>query len=85
MNRYSLIALVALLILVAAIPVYALFESNRMQQAQRMLYDEYASDGVVTYVKSCASCHGPMGEGVGAVPPLNNPGLAVPNKQNRRR
>jgi mono/diheme cytochrome c family protein len=76
MNRYSLIAFVALLVVVAALPVYALLEPNRMERAQRAFYDEYAADGVLTYIESCADCHGPMGEGIGAVPPLNNPGLA---------
>ena len=76
MNKYNLIALVALLVVVAALPVYAVMESNRMERAQAELYDEYAADGVLTYVESCASCHGPTGEGIGAVPPLNNPGLA---------
>jgi len=81
MNKHYAVALIALLILVAALPVYAVFESGRMAQAQAPLGREYAEAGLLTYVENCASCHGPAGEGQGAMPALNNPGLAEADRQ----
>jgi mono/diheme cytochrome c family protein len=76
MNRYDLIGLVALLVLVIALPIYATFEPGRMDQAQAIWRQQVATDGAVLYVENCAPCHGPGGEGIGAMPALNNPDLA---------
>ena len=71
MNRYHLITLIGLLIWVAALPVYALREPQRMETAQQDLREQYVADGAVIYVDNCALCHGVEGEGIGANPPLN--------------
>jgi mono/diheme cytochrome c family protein len=76
MNKYTSISFIALLIVVAALPVYALFESSRMDGAQADLAQRYVAEGADMYVENCAACHGATGQGIGAMPALNNPGLA---------
>jgi mono/diheme cytochrome c family protein len=76
MNKYSIVTLIALLVVVATLPVYALFEAGRMDQAQTDLAGLYVAEGADMYVENCASCHGPDGLGIGAMPALNNPALA---------
>jgi mono/diheme cytochrome c family protein len=68
MTKYNVIGLVSLLVLVAALPVYAFFETARMQGAQVTMRE--------MYVENCVRCHGVGGEGIGATPALNNPALA---------
>jgi mono/diheme cytochrome c family protein len=75
MNRYDLITLLAVLILVAALPYYAVIEPLRMGQAQEKLRQQYVAEAADIYVENCVLCHGPTGEGIGAMPALNNPGL----------
>ena len=75
MTKYNLITTIALLILVIAIPVYALREPDRMEQAQADLRQQFVSDAAVIYVENCALCHGAAGEGIGSMPGLNNEGL----------
>jgi mono/diheme cytochrome c family protein len=76
MSKYNLINLIALLLIVVALPVYALREPVRMDQAQAELRQERISHAAEAYLDICASCHGVAGEGLGAMPALNNPGLA---------
>ena len=75
MNRYIIISLLALLVQVAVLPVYAFLEQDRMANAQLDLRQEFVSDATFLYVENCAVCHGAAGEGIGAVPGLDNPGL----------
>jgi mono/diheme cytochrome c family protein len=76
MDKYRLTGLIALLIVVVALPIYGLAEPSRMDAAQRSLSRQYVSDGALTYVENCAICHGSAGQGIGAMPPLDSPGLA---------
>ncbi len=76
MNKYTMVSLIALMIVVAALPVYALFEAGRMDVAQLALAERYVAEGADMYVDNCARCHGADGMGIGAMPALNNPGLA---------
>jgi mono/diheme cytochrome c family protein len=75
MNGYKITSLLALLILVVAIPIYVISEPDRLAQAQVALRQEFVSDAAVMYVENCAVCHGAAGEGIGAVPGLDNPAL----------
>ena len=75
MNRYIVISLFALLVLVVVLPVYTFLEPDRMVHAQVDLRQEYVSDAAVLFVENCGICHGAAGEGIGAVPGLDNPGL----------
>lgn len=76
MNRYNLISLLALLIFVIVLPVYAWQEPARMDQAKIRLRQKYLEDGAHLYVENCSQCHGAYGEGLGVMPALSNPGLA---------
>ena len=75
MNKYNLIGLIALLLLVSAMPLYALSEPMRLERAQAELRREYIADGALMYVENCATCHGAGGEGLGATPALDRPAL----------
>lgn len=70
------ISLIALMVLVVALPYYALLEEGRMSQAQAALQEQSMQEATVIYINYCSTCHGIRGEGVGAMPPLNNPSLA---------
>jgi len=65
----------SLLVLVVVLPVYTLLEPDRMVQAQVELRQEFVSDPAPIYVENCAICHGAAGEGIGAMPALDNPAL----------
>ncbi len=75
MNKYTFTSVIALLLLIIILPVYAYLEPFRMEQAQVDLREEFVSDAAVLYVQNCAICHGASGEGIGAMPPLDNDGL----------
>ena len=75
MNRYAILTFLALLILILILPIYAWLEPVRMANAQTDLRQEFVSDAAVLYVENCALCHGAAGEGIGPMPPLDNPGL----------
>ncbi len=76
MNKVYWISLVALVLLVIALPVYAMQETHRMANAEVELREQYMVEGMNVYIQNCASCHGVDGAGVGMLPPLNNPALA---------
>lgn len=71
MNKYDLISLISLLILVIALPIYMVVESDRMGRTQALLQKQFVEEGAVTYVENCVSCHGPSGEGIGVMPAIN--------------
>jgi len=75
MNRYTTTAILSLLIFVMALPLYALRERQRLAQAQDTLQEQVLVEAAVIYVENCATCHGPVGEGIGVTPALNNPAL----------
>jgi mono/diheme cytochrome c family protein len=74
-NRANWISLVALLVLVVAIPWYGLAETQRMERAKIELRESYVMNGIDLYVQNCASCHGANGLGIGMMPALNRPGM----------
>ena len=72
MKRYDLISLIALLVLVTALPVYVLMEPGRMDRAQAALRQQFVAGGASLYIENCALCHGAAGEGIGAMPAVNS-------------
>jgi cytochrome c553 len=74
-KTYQNLSFVALLILVIALPIYASREDQRMQRMQQQLKREALTDAAVLYLEQCVDCHGVDGEGVGALPALNNANL----------
>ncbi len=75
MNKYTFTSAITLLLLIIILPVYAYLEPFRMEKAQIELREEFVSDAAVLYVQNCAVCHGASGEGIGAMPALDNDGL----------
>lgn len=76
MNRYYLIRLIALGVLALVLPLYAIREPGRMQQAQQALSEQLVTDAATLYLDNCVSCHGAEGLGTAAIPPLNSAALA---------
>jgi len=79
MTRYEFIGMVALIVLIAVLPVYALLEPYRLQDARREQMLRYVADGTDVYLGNCVGCHGPAGQGVGVMPALNKLGAADAN------
>lgn len=75
MNRYNVLSAIALLALTVLVPVYAAREPARREAAQLRFRRQLLDEGSALYVQHCATCHGPAGEGSGAIPQLNNPAL----------
>jgi len=71
MTKYDLLTILALLIIIIALPVYALREPARLAAADAALRQQYVAEGAITYLDNCAECHGPDGSGLGAMPALN--------------
>jgi hypothetical protein len=71
MNKYNLISILALVVLVLVLPFYMLKENVRLEGAQEALKEQFVSEGSVLYIEHCATCHGIKGEGLGMNPPLN--------------
>ena len=64
--------LLATLVLVLIVPLYAILEPARQEQ----LLTEFYTDAVITatdrYAENCAVCHGAAGEGIGDTPALDS-------------
>lgn len=76
MNRYTLITILAMLVFLLALPIYAMREGARLAAAQANLRQRTLAEATAIYLENCATCHGTAGEGVGAMPRLNNTALA---------
>ena len=74
MRTYKTVSLLALLVLVIALPIYASQESRRMEVVQQQLQRTALADAATLYLDLCATCHGLSGEGSGAMPALNQLG-----------
>ncbi len=81
MNRYTILTLLALLVLVAALPAYMVREALRMNAAQSTLRQQYVAEAALLYIQNCAECHGTAGDGIGVNPPLNKLGKAEANPE----
>lgn len=75
MKAYNLILILALIGLVAAVPLYAAGEPARLARAQQDLQRLQLENGTHVYLENCALCHGADGGGNGMMPALNNPAL----------
>jgi len=76
MNRFNILSVAALLVLVIAVPIYAFQEQARMSGAQDRLQAQSIENGAVLYLEFCGECHGPTGEGNDLNPALNRLGMA---------
>jgi len=81
MNRYYTVSLIALLVLVIALPVYAWLEPARLASAQSQWQARFTADGANMYLDNCAVCHGFSGQGLGSMPPLNTLGSGQASRE----
>jgi mono/diheme cytochrome c family protein len=79
MTRYEFVGILALLILIVVLPVYALLEPYRLEDARLQQTRRYVVDGTGVYLENCVECHGPAGQGVGVMPALNKLGASGAN------
>ncbi len=70
-DRVMMLGVVLLLALVAAFPLYLLYEPGAREEARRVQLESLVSEGASTWEFNCTSCHGETGEGVSA-PALNS-------------
>ena len=55
--------------------VYFFGEPDRLEKAQAAQLGSELDDAMTLYAENCSVCHGIAGEGIGSMPPLDNPGL----------
>ncbi|GAB4503011.1 MAG: hypothetical protein Fur0043_00030 [Anaerolineales bacterium] len=79
MNKHQtlevLLGILGTLLIVFALGLYIINEPSRLDQAQGNILHVQLDDAMTLYAENCAVCHGLNGEGLGATPPLDNPGL----------
>ncbi len=75
-RRELWISLLALLLIALLLPVYIAAEPTRIKAAELQILQSNLDEAMTLYAQNCALCHGMAGEGIGANPPLNAPGLA---------
>ena len=70
-----LLGLLGTAIIVFSLAFYIASEPNRIFESQGEILQIQLNDAMTLYAENCAVCHGLNGEGIGATPPLNTPGL----------
>ncbi len=71
-----LTGILATTLLAAGLLWYTFEEPNRLSQANETQVHADLDGAMTLYAENCAVCHGLAGEGIGATPGINNPGLA---------
>jgi mono/diheme cytochrome c family protein len=71
-----LVGLIATQLIVFGLALYIFNEPQRVSEAQTQIFFTQLDSGMTLYAENCAVCHGLNGEGIGANPALDNPGLA---------
>lgn len=71
-----LVGLIATQLIVFGLALYIFNEPQRIANAQTEILNTQLDNGMTLYAENCAVCHGLNGEGIGANPALNQPGLA---------
>jgi cytochrome c oxidase cbb3-type subunit 3 len=74
-HKTMFISLIAVVYIMALLPLYAWKEPVRMEKVELDLLTENIDSAMTLYAENCALCHGMAGEGIGPNPPLNNPGI----------
>jgi len=70
-----LLGLLGTALIVFALALYIAGEPTRISESQGAILHVQLDDAMTLYAENCAVCHGLSGEGIGATPPLNAPGL----------
>jgi mono/diheme cytochrome c family protein len=64
--------LIATLVIVIILPLYAWIEPSQQEQLLEDFYTDAVLVATDRYAENCAVCHGAAGEGIGDNPPLNS-------------
>ena len=64
--------LLATLVIVIVLPMYAGLESSQQEKILNAFYTDSVVAATDLYAENCAVCHGAAGEGIGDNPPLNS-------------
>lgn len=75
MRTWTIIGFLATAVIALALPVYAINEASRLDQAQADLLTHAVAQGQIIYAENCVVCHGADGQGIGAYPELDNDGV----------
>ena len=70
------IGILAMISISFGILIYTYSEPTRLVIAQSTQLQTDLDEGMTLYAENCSVCHGLAGEGIGAIPPLDNQGLA---------
>jgi mono/diheme cytochrome c family protein len=70
-DRIMLLGAALFVVLVAAFPLYLLYEPGAREDARRVQLESLVEEGASVWEFSCGACHGEAGEGVSA-PALNS-------------
>ncbi len=70
-----LLGIIGTLFITAALTIYAVSEPARLGSAQASLLQTNLDEAMTLYAENCSVCHGLAGEGIGAIPPLDNNAL----------
>ena len=70
-----LAGLLATQFIVLGLGYYMLNEPARIIESQTQIQQIQLDDAMTLYAQNCSVCHGLSGEGIGSIPPLNNPAL----------
>ena len=71
-NTMKFTGILATLVIVIILPVYASIEPNHQQDLLVDYYSNAVQTATEHYAQNCAICHGAAGEGIGENPSLNN-------------
>jgi len=66
------IGLIATLVIVIILPLYAWIEPGQQEQLLEDFYTDSVLAATDRYAENCAVCHGAAGEGIGDNPPMNS-------------
>ncbi len=70
-----LLGLLGTTVIAIALGLYIAGEAGRLAASQGEILNMQLNDSMTLYAENCVVCHGLNGEGIGATPPLNAPGL----------
>ena len=73
--------LLATTLIAVGLLLYALDEPERIVLAQQTQLEGDLDEAMTMYAQNCAVCHGLTGEGIGSIPPLDNPDMRVADGQ----
>jgi mono/diheme cytochrome c family protein len=71
-TEQKIIGILATLVIVAVLPLYAFWEDSRQERLQEKYFTIAVLSATELYAENCAVCHGAAGEGIADIPPLDS-------------